>query len=111
MAIEVKITKRYLKNLERAYSKLEALEAGGVCNWDGYSFALDEFRKEEKLDELIAKHVDNICQTVAEDCTVEYPSCREAGAAIMFPDGVEEQIENWVRKFLQEAIELKGEKK
>lgn len=29
MTHEVKITKRYLKNLERAYSKLEALEAGG----------------------------------------------------------------------------------
>ena len=109
MTNEVKITKRYLKALERAQAKLQALEAGGVDNWDGYSFALEEFRQEEELDELIAKHVDNICQTVAEDCTVEYPSCREAGAAIMFPDGVEEQIEKWIRKFLQEAIELKGE--
>lgn len=109
MAIEVKITKRYLKNLERAYSKLEALEAGGVCNWERYGESLKEFRQEEELDDLIAKHVDNICQTVAEDCTIEYPSCREAGAAIMFPDGVEEQIEKWIRKFLKEAIELKGE--
>lgn len=109
MTHEVKITKRYLKNLERAYSKLEALEAGGVCNWEWYGESLKEFHQEEELDELIAKHVDNICQTVSEDCTVEYHSCREVGAAIMFPDGVEEQIEKWIRKFLQEAIELKGE--
>lgn len=109
MTHEVKITKRYLKNLERAYSKLEALEAGGVCNWEWYGESLKEFRQEEELDDLIAKHVDNICQTVAEDCRVEYHSCRETGAAIMFPDGVEEQIEQWIRKFLQEAIELKGE--
>lgn len=109
MTHEVKITKRYLKNLERAQAKLQALEAGGVDNWERYGESLKEFRLEEELDELIAKHVDSICQTVAEDCTVEYPSCLEAGAAIMFPDGVEEQIEKWVRKFLQEAIELKGE--
>jgi len=109
MEREVKITKRYLKTLERAQAKLEALEVGGVCNWEWYGESLKEFRKDEELDELIAKHVDNICQTVAEDCTVEYPSCREAGAAIMFPDGVEEQIEQWVRKFLREVIELKGE--
>lgn len=109
MAIEVKITKKYLKTLERAQAKLQALEAGGVDNWEWYGESLKEFRQEEELDDLIAKHVDNICQTVAEDCTIEYPSCREAGAAIMFPDGVEEQIEQWIRKFLQEAIELKGE--
>lgn len=109
MTNEVKITRRYLKTLERAQAKLQALEAGGVDNWEWYSESLKEFRQEEELDELIAKHVDNICQTVAEDCTVEYPSCREAGVAIMFPDGVEEQIEKCIRKFLQEASELKGE--
>lgn len=109
MEREVKITKRYLKTLERAQAKLEALEVGGVCNWEWYGESLKEFRKDEELDELIAKHVDNICQTVAEDCTVEYPSCREAEAAIMFPDGVEEQIEKWIRQCIEEAIELKGE--
>lgn len=109
MANEVKITKKYLKTLERAQAKLRALEAGGVYNWEWYDKSLKEFRKEEELEKLIANHVDNICQTVAEDCTVEYPSCREAEAAIMFPDGVEEQIEKWIRQCIEEAIELKGE--
>lgn len=109
MTNEVKITKKYLKTLERAQAKLQALEAGGVCNWEWYGESLKEFRKEEELDALIERHVDNICQTVAEDCTVEYPSCREAGAAIMFPEGVEEQIEKWIRQCIEEAIELKGE--
>lgn len=109
MAYEVKVTKKYLKSLERAAAKLQALEDGGVDNWEWYGESLKDFRKEEELDDLIAKHVDNICQTVAEDCTVEYPSCREAGAAIMFPDGVEEQIEKWIRQCIEEAIELKGE--
>lgn len=109
MTHEVKITKKYLKSLERAAAKLQALEDGGVDNWEWYGESLKDFRKQEELDELIAKHVDNICQTVAEDCTIEYPSCREAGAAIMFPYGVEEEIEKWIRKCIEEAIELKGE--
>ena len=108
MAIEVKITKRYLKNLERAYSKLEALEAGGVCDWEWYGESLKEFHKEEQTEELIENYVDSILTVCSEEGDVEYPAGRECGANILLWDA-EDAVSSLLRKFIQEAIELKGE--
>lgn len=108
MTHEVKITKRYLKNLERAYSKLEALEAGGVCDWEWYDESLKDFRKEEQTEELIENYVDSILTVCSEEGDVEYPAGRECGHNIL-PGDAEDTVISLLRKFLQEAIELKGE--
>lgn len=108
MTHEVKITKRYLKNLERAYSKLEALEAGGVCDWGWYGESLKKFRKEEQTEELIENYVDSILTVCSEEGDVEYPAGRECGHNILLGDA-EDAVISLLRKFLQEAIELKGE--
>lgn len=39
---EVKISEKRLKELERAAAKLQALENGGVDNWEWYSESLKE---------------------------------------------------------------------
>ena len=108
MTHEVKITKRYLKNLERAQAKLQALEAGGVDNWEWYGESLKEFHKEEQTEELIENYVDSILTICSEEGDVEYPAGREYGHNILLGDA-EEAVISLLRKFLQEAIELKGE--
>ncbi len=42
------MSKEQLKELEKASRELKALKAGGVCNWDGYDFAMEEIHKEEQ---------------------------------------------------------------
>lgn len=108
MTHEVKITKRYLETLERAQAKLQALEAGGVDNWEWYGESLKEFRKEEQTDELIENYVDSILTVCSEEGDVEYPAGRECGANILLRDA-EDAVSSLLRKFIQEAIELKGE--
>ncbi len=42
----MEITKERLQELEDMESKMYALEAGGVDNWNGYDNALDEYNTE-----------------------------------------------------------------
>lgn len=57
--------------------KLNALEAGGVDNWDGYDFALEDYNKnkriEVKLEGIIEEAIIMLCEGVYE------PSERGAG--------------------------------
>lgn len=57
------ITDEQLRAFEKSQAKLNALEAGGVDNWDGYDFALEELRKEDEREEKlnhIAKCIEEI---------------------------------------------------
>lgn len=108
MTNEVKITKRYLKDLERAQAKLQALEAGGVDNWEWYSESLKGFRQEEETEALIESYVVEILTVASEEGDVEYPAGRECGASILL-GAADEPVAQLLRKFLKEAIELKGE--
>ncbi len=47
---EVIELRKYLDELEDAANKYYALEAGGVDNWDGYSYAMEELKENEKED-------------------------------------------------------------
>ena len=47
---EVIELRRYLDELEDAANKYYALEADGVDNWDGYSYAMEELKENEKED-------------------------------------------------------------
>ncbi len=40
-----------LRELERAEAKLNALERGGVDNWDGYDLSLESYRAKNQLAE------------------------------------------------------------
>ena len=47
---EVIELRRYLNELENAANKYYALEAGGVDNLDGYSYAMEELKENEEED-------------------------------------------------------------
>ena len=47
---EVIELRRYLDELEGAANKYYALEAGGVDNWYGYSYAMEELKENEEED-------------------------------------------------------------
>ncbi len=47
----MEISKERLQELEDMGSKMHALEAGGVDNWNYYDDALEEYRKERDLRE------------------------------------------------------------
>jgi hypothetical protein len=55
--VDIKISEKRLKELERAEAKLAALEAGGVDNWEWYDEALKDYREtieqEERLEALL----------------------------------------------------------
>jgi len=60
------------KELEAAERKLNALEAAGVDNWDGYDFALESIRAEEAYDDFL--------QDVAGEIGEEIGGCIEEPA-------------------------------
>ena len=85
---DLKISKTRLKQLERMEAKLNALESGGVDDWDFYDDALEQYHLENEMEERICNLITALSETFGE-CAYE-PS--ERGAGIAFDDGVEASI-------------------
>ncbi|MHC4296471.1 MAG: hypothetical protein ACYS7Y_04150 [Planctomycetota bacterium] len=64
------ISPQRITELLDAEAKLQALEAGGVDNWEGYSEALREYHKEqaknEAVEQLVTDVIDVLCEGVHE---------------------------------------------
>lgn len=58
------LTAERIKELERAELKLNALEAGGVDNWEGYDFAMEAIRAEQDYEEFLEHVADEIMDAV-----------------------------------------------
>ena len=61
--MKVKIDKRRLRELLQTESKMRALEASGVDNWEGYDIAMEVIEKENEKFTLI----DNTVQEILEE--------------------------------------------
>lgn len=98
----MEISQKRLKELERAESKLLALEAGGVDNWENYGDSLEEWskkvEKEDKLEELLA----DIEVTLAQG--VDEPAGRGAGYG--FKESVQLEALEILKEYFKE-FELK----
>jgi len=103
---DVKISAKRLKELERAESKLNALEAGGVDNWDYYGESLRDWFKETELEEIIESFIENAAQILAEDSEVDYPAGREAGPNVQLTSAGENALRNMLNIFIKEYKEL-----
>lgn len=86
--METKISAERLKKLERMEAKLNALEAGGVDNWEWYGESLKEYNLENEIEEKIYSLILDLEQAFGE-CAYE-PS--ERGAGIAFNDDVASDV-------------------
>lgn len=105
---EVKISAKRLQQLERSQRILDALEAGGVDNWEWYSESLKDFRKEEELENIIQDYVNEILEVCSDEGDVEYPAGRECGHSILL-GGAEDGVYSLLQKFMQEVIDTNKE--
>lgn len=78
---EVKLSKSEYEKMVRQISKLSALEAGGVDNWEWYDESLKDWHKENDLNDLIFSMCDWIYDA-SIDAEVDYPAGRECGPSI-----------------------------
>ena len=99
------ITTQRLKELERAEAKLQALEAGGVDNWEWYGESLKGWREENEIEELKDDFINELSECFGQ-CAYE-PS--ERGAGIAFTDGVEKEVMALINKFITEFGEIKNQ--
>ena len=86
---DIKVSKSEYDKMQRDISKLAALEAGGVDNWEGFDESLTGWRKENDLSELIDSLVYEFSEAVNElacDADVDFPAGMEAGPNVMIPD-------------------------
>jgi hypothetical protein len=59
------MSSKRIQELLNAERKLNALEAGGVDNWEWYGEALEAIRKEDSLSDVVDMHVQNILELAA----------------------------------------------
>lgn len=98
----VTITLKQLKEFERSQAKLNALEAGGVDNWEWYDESLKSWHKENDYEEALEQFIDNLNDVLAE-AEVDQPAGSGCGYSITISESGEEflkgLIKNIVKKF------------
>jgi hypothetical protein len=85
---DIKITTERLRQLEEAEAKLEALEAAGVDNWDGYDDALEPIRQKNARRETADAILSEIMDILADG--IEEPAGHGCGYGVR--DGAAERI-------------------
>ena len=89
---DVKLSQKDYEDMQRDISKLRALEAGGVDNWEWFDESLKGWREENELSEMIDDLVYEFSEAVADlacDATVDFPAGMDAGSNVMMPDSEE----------------------
>lgn len=99
--------KEYRSLLDKA-AKLDALEAGGVDNWQYYDISMEPLRKERELNDATLDLVEGLLETISLEATVEYPAGRECGHSILISSSTEEWVYTKIREFLNEVKGLVG---
>lgn len=95
---EVKISIKRLAELEDKEYKLNCLEAGGVDNWEGYSFSLESYFKEKEKEEQIDDCLEEIGEVLVGN--IEEPAGSGAGFGIR-EEGMQ-QIKRLLKNLLKE---------
>ena len=86
------------KEIARRLSKLDALEAGGVDNWEWYGASLEQWFKENQHEENCQQVFDELCSLLCEGAYE--PS--ERGAGIAFNDKSMEVAFEFLKKNVKE---------
>lgn len=98
------ISEERLKELEDAETKLLALEAGGVDNWEYYDKSLESYYKKKEIEDCFDSLVeDEIYEIITEN--VEEPAGRGCGYGLRSEAYF--LIKRCIRKFIDEHYKLK----
>ncbi len=92
-----KISTERLAELEDIETKMYALEAGGIDNWEGYDISLESYYKQKEKVEKISAVVNDVVEALCEG--VEEP----AGSGCGF--GVRPEYIQTAEKILVEFIQ------
>lgn len=104
----VEITEKRLKELERIESKLMALEAGGVDNWEGYCDSLSDWFKANEVEELVQDFISEFDANYFEFVEVDYPAGRDAGESVSFTNDWNNFFERMIYGLLSKYDEIKN---
>lgn len=102
----VEISKSEYEKMQRQIAKLAALEAGGVDNWEFYGDSLEDWHKENEVDELLQKAIDAM-NDINASAEVNEPAGRGCGYSINFD---EEQFKGVFFAFFEKYYEIKVRK-
>ena len=75
--MKTSINAKELKRLQRVAAKLEALEAGGVGNWEWYDESMKDYRATIEREENLEGLLDELCEVLFS--SAYEPSERGAG--------------------------------
>ncbi len=103
---KITVDEKRLKELERAYAKLQALENGGVDNWEWYGESLKEWHKENRLEELLDEVIENVHDIMVDGVDHDFPAGREAGISLNLNTSGEEMFRKIFLKLATEYAEL-----
>lgn len=103
MTNSIQISVSEYQKLQRESSKLAALEAGGVDNWEWYGESLKDWHKENDIDELIEGFTENVNDLLTE-AEVDEPAGFGCGYSITFD---EDFLAKLLRKFIKDYETIK----
>lgn len=93
------------ENIQRRLAKLDALEAGGVDNWEWYGEALKDWRAENEKMEIAESFLDELIEILCCDCRIEQPAGAGAGYSITDTKPALNFILKQVARFESQEIE------
>lgn len=84
---------------KRRLAKLDALEAGGVDNWEWYGESLKDWFAENEKIEQAEKFIDNLLEVICTECSIDEPAGRGCGYGVSKTKPLFDFIINNVEKF------------
>lgn len=99
---KITIDYKVYEGLVQDRETLRALEAGGVDNWEGFEFAMEEIQKRRALKDRLEDEINSLFGDLAED--IDAPAGWQAGYGIC-GDGAHRKVFS----FLDAVEEIKKE--
>jgi hypothetical protein len=104
MSYPIMSSKR-IRELLNAERKLNALEVGGVDNWEGYGEALGDIRKEDRLSDVVDMYVQDMLELAAQ----AEVSAEDSRSGLYIVNIDEEETRGILQAFLQEYKRVEKE--
>jgi hypothetical protein len=99
------MSSKRIQELLNAERKLNALEAGGVDNWEWYDKAIESIRKEDKLEDVVDMYVQDILELAA----IAEVSAEDSRNGLYIVNIDEDETRGILQNFLQEYKRVEKE--